>query len=77
MITQHHLASINRADLDLYAREKESLPPISAVAGKSILRFLTPSTPIMSRSAMAPRVTRYLAGSGFAHSFSNSLSRFT
>ena len=80
MITQQHLASIHRADRDLYAREKVLNSAIIAAdissGWEEYLEILTPSTRIMSRSATARRVARYLAVSGFAHSFSNFLSRF-
>ncbi len=80
MIAQQPLASVKRADRELHVREKVLN---SAILGadissgwEDILRFLRCSTPSRSRSATAARVARYLTGSGFAHSFSNSWSRF-
>ena len=60
MRSQQHLASAYRADRDLYARDagpefRHHRRRYQQGLGKNILRFLTPFTPITSRSPTARR----------------------
>ena len=80
MITQQHLASTNRANRDLYAREKVLNSAIIAAdissGWEEYLEIFDAFYADHVESATARRVDRYLAGSRFAHSFANSLFRF-
>ena len=80
MITQQHLASFKHADRDLYAREKVLNSAIVAAditsGWEEYLEIFDAFYADHVESATARRVALYLAGSGYAHSFSNSLSRF-
>ncbi len=80
MITQHHLASINRADRELYAREKVLNSAIIAAdissGWEEYLQIFDAFYADHVEVSDGAESSAILAGSGFAHSSSNSLSPF-